>query len=84
MTCDVASGRYVGKEAPNLLIEQKLKNNSEGRIHVKLEYSCLKAAIYFIVYISPYSCFMHLRAEIYMAVFDAPLWQKRSFLESLR
>ena len=50
MTHDVASGRYVGKEAPNLLLEDELeKSDSEGRICVKLASSCLTAAVYFTV-----------------------------------
>ena len=33
MTRDVASGIYVGKKAPNLLLEKELeKSDSEGRI----------------------------------------------------
>ena len=48
---DVASGRYVGKEAPNLLLEREMeKSNSEGRIRAKLAGSFLMAAIYFIAY----------------------------------
>ena len=48
MTRDVACGRYVGKEAPNLLLEEELeKSDSEGRIHAKLAGSCLTAAVYF-------------------------------------
>ena len=59
MTRDVACGRYVGKEAPNLLLEKELeKSNSEGR-----------AAVYFTVY----SRSVHPRTEIDMAVFEAPL-----------
>ena len=51
MTHDVASGRYVGKEAPNLLLEEELeKSDSEGRIRTKLVGSGLTAAVYFIVY----------------------------------
>ena len=43
--------RYVGKEAPNLLLEEELeKSDSEGRIRAKLAGSCLTAAVYFIVY----------------------------------
>ena len=48
---DVANDRYVGKEAPNLLLEKKLeKSDSVGRIRAKLVGSCLTAAVYFIVY----------------------------------
>ena len=51
MTRDVASGRYVGKEKSNLLLEEELeKSGSEGRIRVKLAGSCLTAAVYFSVY----------------------------------
>ena len=75
MTRDVASGRYVGKEAPNLLLEEELeKSDSEGRIRAKLVGSCLTAAVYFIVYyISPCSQSVHPHTEIDMAVFEAPL-----------
>ena len=46
MKRDVASGRYVGKEAPNLLLEEELeKSDSEGRIRAKL----VTAAVYFII-----------------------------------
>ena len=65
MTRDVASGRYVGKEAPNLLLEEELeKSDSEGQICVKLAGSCQP-------YISLYSRSVHPRAEIDMAVFEA-------------
>ena len=72
---DVASGRYmyVGKEAPNLPLEEELeKSDSEGRNRAKLAGSCLMAAVYFIVYL-PYSLFMHPRTEIDMAVLEASL-----------
>ena len=53
MTRDVASGRYVGKETSNLLLEEELeKSDSEGRIRAKLAGSCLTAAVYFIVYLT--------------------------------
>ena len=56
MTRDVASGRYVGKEAPNLLLEGEMeKSDSEGRIRAKLAGSCL-------TYISPCS---RVRAPAY-------------------
>ena len=65
----VASGRYVGKEASNLLLEEELeKSDSEGRIRTKLAGSCLTAAVY-----SPYSWSVHPSTEIDMAVFEAPL-----------
>ena len=41
---------YIGKQAPNLLLEEVEKSNSEGRICGKLAGSCLTAAVYFIVY----------------------------------
>ena len=42
---------YIGKEAPNLLLEEELeKSNSERRIRAKLAGSCLTAAVYLIVY----------------------------------
>ena len=44
---DVASVRHVGKEAPNLLLEELEKSDSEG---AKLAGSCLTAAVYFIVH----------------------------------
>ena len=70
MTRDVASGRYVGKEAPNLLLEEELgKSDSEGRIRTKLAGSCLTAASY----ISPCSQSVHPHTEIDMVVFEAPL-----------
>ena len=50
VTRHVASGRYDGKEAPSLLLEKELKNNSKGRNRTKLAGSCLTEAIYFIVY----------------------------------
>ena len=53
MTRDVASGRYVGKEAPNLLLEEELEtSDSEGRISAKLAGSCLTQP-YILSYISP-------------------------------
>ena len=78
MTCDVASDRYVGNEAPNLLLEKELeKSDSEGRIRAKLAGSCLTAAVYFIIiYIYIYftcSQSVHQHTEIDMVVFEAPL-----------
>ena len=49
MTYDVASGRYVGEEAPNLLVKELKNSDSKGRICVKLTGSCLTAAVYFTV-----------------------------------
>ena len=50
MTRDVASGRYVGKKATNLLLEGGMeKSDSEGQIRAKLVGSCLTAAVYFTV-----------------------------------
>ena len=50
MTHHVASGKYVGKEAQNFLLEEELeKNNSEGLIRVKLAGSCFTAAVYLIL-----------------------------------
>ena len=66
MTHDVASGRYVGKEAPNLLLEEELeKSDSEGRIRAKRQAHILS-------YIS-LSQSVHPHTEIDMAVFEVPL-----------
>ena len=73
MARDVASGRCVGKEAPNFLLKEELeKKNSEGLIRVKLAGSCLTAAVYFIVFLR-YSQSVHPRIEIDMSVFEATL-----------
>ena len=73
MTRDVASGRYVGKEAPNLLLEEELEtSDSEGRISAKLAGSCLTQP-YILSYISPCSQSVHPHIEIDMSVFEALL-----------
>ena len=50
IACNVASEKYISKEAPNLLLEEIKKRDNEGHNHMKLVVRCLAATVYFIVY----------------------------------
>ena len=70
---DVLCGRYISKAIQNLLLDEELeKRQGRTKIRAELAGSCLKAAVYLIVFhrnsSSVYPC-----REIDMAVFEAPL-----------